>query len=42
VHNEVGLDGNIYSTHGKTPLIAVTDVIRVCLVHNHLLCLHSR
>ena len=32
LHNEVGLDGNVYSTPGQTALIAVTDVIKVCLV----------
>ena len=41
LHNEVGLDGDVYSTQGQTALPAVTDVIKVSLVHNYGMLLHS-
>jgi len=31
------LGGNVRSTKGQAALTAVTDVMRVCLVHNRLL-----
>jgi len=34
-HDDVGLDENVYVTHKQlVVLAAVTDIIRVCLVHN--------
>ena len=39
---EIDIDGNAHSTQGQAALSAVTDVARVCLVHNRLLLLHSR
>jgi len=39
LQNDFGLDGNVYSTQGQAALTAVTDVIRVCLVHRCLFLL---
>jgi len=40
--HEIDIDGNAHSTQGQAALTAVTDVARVCLIHNRLLLLHSR
>ena len=36
LHNEVGLDGNVCSMQGQAALTVVTDVMKACLVYNHL------
>jgi len=36
LHNEAGLDENVYSRQGQAALSAVTGIIRVRLVHNLL------
>jgi len=40
--HEIDIDGNAHSTQGQATLTAVTDVARVCLLHNRLLVLHNR